>query len=87
MRFISYEPALGPLDKLNLAGIDWVIFGGESGPGFREMNVDWPRKMKKMCADSGVAYFFKQSSAYRTELGTTLDRRFTCEYLLGGDNV
>ena len=73
VRFISYEPALGPLDDLDLTGIDWLIYGGESGPGFRGHDLEWPRAMKKKCEASSVAFFYKQSAAYRTEMGTTLD--------------
>lgn len=72
VRFISYEPALGPLSGLDLKGIDWVIFGGESGPGYRPMKIEWADEMRAMCADSGTAFFFKQSAAHRTEMGTTL---------------
>ena len=73
MRFISYEPALGSLNDLDLKGIDWVIFGGESGSGFRRANLDWAREMKAKCEKDDVAYFFKQSSAFRTEQGIELD--------------
>jgi protein gp37 len=73
VRFISYEPALGSLNDLNLKGIDWVIFGGESGSGFRRANLDWAREMKAKCENDDVAYFFKQSSAFRTEQGIELD--------------
>lgn len=75
VRFISYEPALGPLDDLDLTGIDWVIQGGESGSGFRGMPIEWARSMKEKCEAAGVAYFFKQSAAYRTEMGIELDGR------------
>lgn len=73
VRFISYEPALGPLDAIDLTGIDWVIYGGESGPGYRAHDLAWPRTMRKKCEDAGVVFFYKQSSAPRTEVGTTLD--------------
>ncbi len=73
VRFISYEPALGSLNDLDLKGIDWVIFGGESGSGFRRANLDWAREMKAKCENDDVAYFFKQSSAFRTEQGIELD--------------
>jgi protein gp37 len=73
VRFISYEPALGSLNDLDLKGIDWVIFGGESGSGFRRANLDWARGMKAKCENDDVAYFFKQSSAFRTEQGSELD--------------
>jgi protein gp37 len=73
VRFISYEPALGPLDDLNLAGLDWIIYGGESGAKYREHDLAWPRAMRRKCADSGTAFFFKQSAAFLTERGTQLD--------------
>lgn len=73
VRFISYEPAIGPLPDLNLAGIDWIIYGGESGAGFRQHDLDWPRAMHSRCEAEDVAFFYKQSAAYRTEMGTTLD--------------
>ena len=75
VRFVSYEPALGPLDSLNLSGIDWLIYGGESGPGYRHHDLAWPRAMERICADTGTAFFFKQSSAPRTEMGIELDGR------------
>jgi protein gp37 len=73
VRFISYEPALGPLDDLALDGIDWVIYGGESGPGYRPHDLAWPRVMRDRCDALGVAFFFKQSAAARTEMGIRLD--------------
>lgn len=74
VRFVSYEPALGAIhNDLDLGGIDWVIFGGESGPGYRKMDVDWARGMRSACSQAGTAFFFKQSAAARTEMGTTLD--------------
>jgi len=80
VRFISYEPALGPLDGINLRGIDWVIYGGESGPGYREHDLAWPRAMEKKCAAEGVAFFFKQSAAPRTEMGIMLDGRIVRKF-------
>jgi protein gp37 len=73
VRFVSYEPAIGPLHDLDLTDIDWVIYGGESGPGFRPHDLAWPRAMRDACAAAGVAYFYKQSSAIRTEMGIHLD--------------
>lgn len=73
VRFISYEPALGPLDQIDLRGIDWLIYGGESGPGFRPHDIQWARDIRRKCEGAGTAFFFKQSSAIRTEMGTTLD--------------
>ncbi len=73
VRFVSYEPAVGPLDELDLEGLHWMIFGGESGPGYREMDVQWARYMRTRCEANGTAFFYKQSAAYRTEMGIELD--------------
>ncbi|MGC8541345.1 MAG: DUF5131 family protein [Phycisphaerae bacterium] len=80
VRFISYEPALGPLDGLDLTGIDWVICGGESGNGFRPMDMDWARNMRDKCKAAGVSFFFKQSSHRFTERGIELDGKIIREY-------
>jgi len=80
VRFISYEPALGPLDLLDLTGIDWVIYGGESGPKFRPHDLSWPRQIRDLCRETGTAFFFKQSSAIRNETGTTLDGETIQQY-------
>jgi protein gp37 len=60
VRFLSLEPLLGPLPDLHLAEIDWVIVGGESGPGHRPVDVEWIRDIRDQCLASGVAFFFKQ---------------------------
>lgn len=73
IRFVSYEPALGPLDQLDLAGIDWVIYGGESGPDYRPHDVQWARDIRTRCDAAGVAFFYKQSAAPRTEMGIEMD--------------
>lgn len=73
IRFVSYEPALGPLDDLDLTGLHWVIYGGESGPGYRQHDVQWARTMRAKCDAAGVAFFYKQSAAPRTEMGIELD--------------
>ncbi len=59
-KFLSLEPLLGSLEGLNLKGIDWVIVGGESGPGARSMHPDWVKSIRNQCLASGVAFFFKQ---------------------------
>jgi protein gp37 len=59
-KFLSLEPLLGPIHTLNLEGIDWVIVGGESGPGARKMDSDWVIEIRKHCQDANVAFFFKQ---------------------------
>lgn len=73
VRFLSIEPLLGPLGRVNLDGIHWVIVGGESGPKFRPMNHDWARQVRDACLDAGVAFFFKQDSGLRTEMRPWLD--------------
>jgi protein gp37 len=60
VRFLSLEPLLGPLPSLDLAGIDWVIVGGESGAGHRPIEADWVRDIRDRCLDAGVPFFFKQ---------------------------
>jgi len=60
VKFLSLEPLLGPLKKLNLKKIDWVIVGGESGHKPRPMNLDWVLDIQKQCKKSEVAFFFKQ---------------------------
>lgn len=59
-KFLSIEPLLTELPQLNLSGIDWVIVGGESGPGARPMKLEWVVSIKEMCQQQGVAFFFKQ---------------------------
>ncbi len=60
VRFLSLEPLLGPLPSLDLTDIDWVIVGGESGPGARPMDPEWIRDIRDRCVEAGVAFFFKQ---------------------------
>jgi hypothetical protein len=60
----SAEPLLGPLDDIDLDGIDWLIAGGESGPGARPMDLNWVRGLRNACAASGVALFVKQLGSH-----------------------
>jgi protein gp37 len=60
VRFISAEPLLGPVDSLDLTGIDWVIGGGESGIGFRPVDPAWARGLRDHCVELGVPFFWKQ---------------------------
>lgn len=64
-KFLSLEPLLGPLEGLNLKGIDWVIVGGESGPGARPMHVDWVTSIRDQCESADVAFFFKQWGGFQ----------------------
>lgn len=67
LRFLSLEPLLGPLPHLNLAGIGWVIVGGESGPGARPLNLDWLRTIRDQCAEAGVPFFVKQLGRHQAK--------------------
>ena len=60
MKFLSIEPLLEDLGELDLSGIDWVIVGGESGPGARRMRLEWVESIRKQCEAAGIAFFFKQ---------------------------
>jgi protein gp37 len=60
VKFLSVEPLLGALPNLNLEGIDWVIVGGESGPGARPMDPAWVADIRDQCVRADVAFFFKQ---------------------------
>jgi protein gp37 len=60
VKFLSLEPLLGPLPRLNLEGIDWVIVGGESGPGARPMDPAWVTEIRDQCLNARVPFFFKQ---------------------------
>jgi protein gp37 len=60
IKFLSLEPLLGPLQHLDLKGIDWVIVGGESGPGARPMERTWVRSIRAQCRGARVPFFFKQ---------------------------
>jgi protein gp37 len=59
-KFLSLEPLLGPLPRLNLRGIDWVIVGGESGPGARPIDEAWVTDIRDQCLRSSIPFFFKQ---------------------------
>ena len=60
MKFLSIEPLLEDLGQFDLTGIDWVIVGGESGPGARPLKEEWVVSIQQQCAKSGVPFFFKQ---------------------------
>jgi protein gp37 len=76
VKYLVLEPLLGPIDELDLRGIDWVILGGESGPGARTLHIDWVRSVREQCVAAGVAFYFKQwGGVRRKETGRTLDGR------------
>lgn len=60
IKFLSLEPLLGPLPNLFLHGIDWVIVGGESGPGARPIDREWVEDIQQQCQHAGIPFFFKQ---------------------------
>ena len=60
VKFLSLEPLLGSFPSLDLEGIDWVIVGGESGPGARRMEKEWVTEIRDQCQSAGVPFFFKQ---------------------------
>ena len=60
VRFLSCEPLLGPLGDVDLSGIEWVIAGGESGPGARQMLLPWVSDLRDQCLAADVSFFFKQ---------------------------
>ncbi len=77
VRFLSVEPLLEDLGTINLTGINWVIVGGESGPGARPMKAEWVRSIRDQCAEAGVPFFFKQWGGVRkSETGRKLDGEF-----------
>ena len=71
MRFLSCEPLLGPLE-LNLDGIHWVIVGGESGAGFRPIDLRWAAAIRDQCTAAGVPFFFKQVGGITPKAGSRL---------------
>lgn len=69
VRFVSAEPLLAPLPDLDLAGIHWLIAGGESQSGCREAKVSWFRNLRDQCGKSGVAFFLKQLGGHPSKRG------------------
>ena len=60
VKFISFEPLVGRVGKLNMKGMDWAIVGGESGPGARYMDPQWVIEIRNQCQEQNVPFFFKQ---------------------------
>ncbi len=76
VRFLSCEPLLGPLASLPLAGIHWVIVGGESGPGARPMRHEWVDGIRRQCEQARIPFFFKQwGGVHKRKAGRSLDGR------------
>jgi len=81
VRFLSVEPLIGALGAVDLAGIDWVIAGGESGPRARPVHLDWLREVRDQCIEQNVAFFFKQWGGLRPKSGgRELDGREWSEF-------
>ncbi len=81
IRFLSCEPLLGPLDRLNLEGIDWVIAGGESGPRHRPFRVEWARNLRDRTKAACLPFFWKQNGGIHAKAGgIELDGRMWQEW-------
>ena len=75
-KFLSLEPLLGPMPELNLEGIDWVIVGGESGPGSRPLDPTWVIGIRDQCLKAHVPFFFKQwGGTNKKKAGRKLENR------------
>jgi protein gp37 len=76
VKFLLIEPLLGPLPSLDLKCIDWVIVGGESGPGARQMDPAWVLDIRDQCRNAEVPFFFKQwGGVNKKRAGRMLDGR------------
>lgn len=78
LRFLSLEPLLGPVDRVSFDGIGWIIVGGESGPRFRSMDIEWVRDIRKRCVECKIPFFFKQW--HKKNTGRRLDGRTWSEF-------
>lgn len=76
VKFLSVEPLIGPIHQIALRNIDWVIVGGESGPGARPMEESWVLKIKEKCIKADVPFFFKQwGGVNKKKTGRLLENR------------
>jgi protein gp37 len=76
IKFLSVEPLIGPISKMNLKGINWVIVGGESGPGARPLEREWVVRIRDQCLKAKVPFFFKQwGGVQKKKTGRLLDGR------------
>jgi protein gp37 len=69
VKFVSFEPLVGPIGAIDLSGIDWAIVGGESGPRARRMEEAWALELRDQCRVQNVAFFFKQWGGIRPKSG------------------
>jgi protein gp37 len=74
VKFVSFEPLLGPVGTVDLTGIDWAIVGGESGPRARPVAEEWVIEIRDQCRAAKVAFFFKQWGGVRPKSGGRLLR-------------
>lgn len=72
-RWVCAEPLLGPLPELNLDGIHWLVVGGESGPDWRPLDLQWVRDLRDKCRAAGVLFYFKQSNGAYPGMNARLD--------------
>lgn len=76
IKFLSLEPLLGPVPELKLHNIDWVVVGGESGPGARPMRREWVLEVRNQCIEKGIPFFFKQwGGVFKKRSGRLLENR------------
>jgi protein gp37 len=81
IRFVSFEPLIGPVFEVDLSGVHWAIVGGESGPGARPMEPWWVEELRDTCREQGAAFFFKQwGGARKDRTGRTFEGRTWDEY-------
>jgi len=72
VKFVSFEPLLGPVGKIDLTGVNWAIVGGESGPRARPIAEEWAIEIRDQCRAANVAFFFKQWGGIRPKSGGRL---------------
>ena len=74
IKFLSIEPLIGSIERLNLENINWVIVGGESGPGARPMKEEWVKKIRDKCLETETPFFFKQwGGVHKKKAGRLLE--------------
>jgi protein gp37 len=81
VKFISFEPLIGPITKVKIKGVDWVIVGGESGPKARPIDEEWVIRIRDICLSSRIPFFFKQWGGVRKkENGRSLQGKIWNEW-------
>jgi len=88
VKFVSFEPLLAPVGKIDLTGLDWAIVGGESGPRARPMAEEWALEIRDQCRAAKVAFFFKQWGGIRPKSGgRLLEGREWNQYPVNNDRI